>query len=151
MEKIRISHKRDSKIFLIAYIVVAAISVIFFKVKIEIILILGLNGALTFLMITLYNYVTFSFIYFSNQGLIFNTPLRKREIKWEELSIVLKNKEEYQVKIILKSYDFERKMTIDHLTIESLIDLAKKHCPKEHDLYKTIEDFSKNKKRLLFE
>lgn len=151
MEKIRISNKRDLKIFLFAYVVVSAISVIFFKVKIEIIFNLGITMTLTFLLVTIYNHVKFSFIYFSKKGLIFKTPLHEREIEWEELSVEIKSKKKDQVKIILKSYEFKRKMTIDYLTIESLVDLAKKHCPKEHELYITIEDFSKSKKRLLFE
>jgi len=142
MEKIQISYKRDLKIFLFAYAVVSAISILFFKVNLEVISILGLSLTLMFLMITVSNYVAFPFIYFSNRGLVFKTPLREREIQWEELSIEIKKQKKDQVKIVLNSFDFKKQITVDYIIIESLIDLTKKYCPKEHDLYVTIEEFS---------
>ena len=146
MEKIRISYKRDLKIFLFAFSVVSTISIIFFKVNIEIIFILGFTFPLMLLLIIASNYIEFSSIYFSNKGLFFKTPLHERKINWEELSVAIESKRKDQTKIIFKSSDFKRKITIDYVIIESLVDLTKKYCPKEHDLYVITEEFSKNKK-----
>lgn len=145
MEKIRISYKKDLKIFLYSYVILFAISAIFFKTNIQTLFLVGLNLTLIFLMISILNYVSFSFIYFSNKGLIFQNPFYERIIPWEELSIETKTKKKDQIKIVLTSYDFKRKITIDYVIIDSLLELAKKYCPEGHELHITIEEFSKTK------
>lgn len=95
-------------------------------------------------MVSISNYVSFSFIYFSNKGVIFKNPFTERIILWEELNVETKNKRKDQIKIVLISYDFKRKITIDYVVIDSLLELTKKYCPKGHELHITIEEFSKN-------
>lgn len=148
MEKIRISYKTDLKIFLFAYTVVSVISIMLFKVKTEIVFFLGLNLTLMFLMLIIYNYISYSSMYFSDKGLVFKKPFREKEILWEELNLEIKSKSKYHVKLVLKGCDFKRQMTVDYVSIDSLLELTKRYCPKDHDFNTIIDDFSKNQKKI---
>lgn len=91
-------------------------------------------------------------IKFSNDGIAF--PESNNEVvPWDSLEVSHKNINPYLREINVYVSDKTKGITTDYdlnsFNAKSLIELTKKYCPKNHTLYKMIEEYAK-KRNLVF-
>lgn len=141
MEKIKISLKQDTIYFLSGYIGICI--VLFLKNYLIVAAPLFLIALLMFVLISVLNYLQYSSIIFSDKGINLNSYFVQYEIiNWNDLKIELIKNNKDQVDIFLKNKTIKKRLTIDYVTRDSVFDLTKKYCPKDHELYKIVEEYA---------
>lgn len=140
MEKIKMNYIHESIYFLCVFLVSFPIAVwlgINTVSQAPIMLVL-LSG------IIVYFYITDKIIYFGYSigvtGISFYKKNKPIVIGWNHVSI---QKDFFGQKIILG--DTRKSFYIATVYRNSIIKLIKKYCPTDHELYKTIEEFSASK------
>ena len=71
-----------------------------------------------------------------SEGIYFN----KKLTPWDQVSL---KKDSFVWKILLQ--DRNLNIHFDRFHQKSILILVKRHCPKEHELYKSLEEFAKDR------
>jgi hypothetical protein len=100
---------------------------------------------LTSPLFVLYIYFQENFLkdgfYFQEEGISFFKNNIQKTISWDDVRV--QSSIVFGWKISLNN---ERKnISFDPIYRKSIIELARKYCPKDHELYKAVEEYSKNK------
>lgn len=144
MERIKVSFKRDLKYFLLGYLVCCLALFLTDKKSIALPLLLTVLTMFVFIMIV--NYLRFSIVAFSNEGICLNSfSGARKETPWDSVQIELIKKNRDQIDIDIKTPGEKKLTVINYVTQDSLIDLTRKYCPKNHELYKIIEEYAKER------
>lgn len=145
MNKIKPNQKRDLKIFIFGYLFTSLVSYFYFKTGWPLLFVAALYAVFIFILKYLFEYIKYSSIIFTPNGVRFRTLKGMDVVEWNDMVIEILKKNKHQLKLKIKSPTFNHNLYIDYLTIESTIELTKKYCPKDHEFYKAVEEYSKNK------
>lgn len=147
MEKI-IPHQKKDAIIFISVITPIALVLYFYGIKQEAIIGAIFTIALIFILKVIYDFLYHSRISIGEEGILLNWYLHKRMIPWSDVAIETKalNKDQKNF-IFLNKKEKLITLKIDYLNNCSLINLTKKYCPKNHDLYKIVEEYAKERSR----
>lgn len=87
-------------------------------------------------------------VYFSQNGVTYIFKNNTHFMEWENLRITKKTDLKYFMKVDLNipnQHGFNFNLLIFWPTEKDMIAKTKKYCPKEHELYRVIENYAKNK------
>ncbi len=145
MEKIIPRQKKDALIFAMG-VIPTVIFLYFYGINVKILIEATFIIFLMFSLKVVFDYLYHSRISIGEEGIALNWFLHKKIIIWNDLNIETRVLNKDQKKIIFRSRGKKIiALKVDYLNESSFIDLIKKYCPQDHEFFKAISNYTKEK------
>lgn len=140
MENLKIDYKLDFKIVSIGFLVVAIFSYILLDVSISILIASSFFVFLFYLIVTKLEQRQYRKYSFSEEAIY----IGDNKIPWLDLKIRLNSRSKNYFSFHIINLPNEDEVIIKYNVINSFTALTLKYCPKDHELYKLVEEYKKN-------
>ncbi len=145
MEKIRTNYFLVFTFVLLFILITISILVLFNIVDIDEARKIGIYSPIIVLSIVIFSLRNKSGQYLNKEGISCIDLKGETFIEWHNITFSTNNQVPYLNELIIKNKQGEPIYRLNYFDRKSFLKLIKKYCPPDHELYKFVQEYAKNK------